>query len=206
MKRVLPILLIGLVGCIVQSFHPFYTDKSKVALPQLNGEWDAVTAWGDKVGTNAPPWRISDNEIVAYDNDSEPSNIRVTFFKLGGQLFCDSITGDLKDKTGTGNPNGTKVAWYWMWHTRPVHTVTKVETNANSLTFIPLDLEWLTNRVAIGEVSLPHLTRSGDDNWPLFTAKPADWEKLLMKYANNTNAFPTNHVYVLKRHTTIPAK
>ncbi|MGD0652337.1 MAG: hypothetical protein ABSA97_14565 [Verrucomicrobiia bacterium] len=203
MKRFFPILLIVLAGCIVQSFHPFYTDKSKVALPQLNGEWDAVTAWGDKVdATNLPPWRISHNEIVAYDNDSKPSKIRVTFFKLGEQLFCDSIAGNIDPN----DPNGTKVPSYWVWHTFAVHTVTKVETNRSVLTFKPLDLDWLTNRLATAEVSLSHLTRAEEKDWPLFTAKSADWEKFLTKYAKNTNAFPTNHVYVLKRHTTIPAK
>jgi hypothetical protein len=202
MKRLFPILLIGLAGCIVQSFHPFYTDKSKVAVPQLNGEWDAVTAFGEKVdATNVPPWRISDNEIVVYDDDSLSSRIHVTFFKLGKTLFCDSIPSN--------NDNGTndvKVPSYCAWHLRSVHTVTKVETNANSLTFIPLDLGWLTNRIAMGKVALPHLARSEDDNWPLFTAKSAEWEKFLTEYANATNAFPTNHVYVLKRHTSIPAK
>jgi hypothetical protein len=199
MKRVLPILLIGLAGCIVQSFHPFYTDKSKVALPQLNGEWDPVMAWGDKVNaTHLPPWRISDNEILAYDNDSLYSRIHVTFFKLGGQLFCDSMASYAAQ--------GSALPSYWGWHQRPVHTVSKVETNVNSLTFIPLDLEWLTDRLATGKVSLSYLVQPEDDKRPLFTAKSADWEEFLTTYANNTDAFPTNHVYVLKRHTTIPAK
>jgi hypothetical protein len=200
MKRAFPVLLIFLAGCIVQSFYPFYTDKSKVALPQLNGAWDAVVAFGDKVdGANIPPWQISVDQIIAYDPDSQPSKIRVTFFKLGGQLFCDSIGGDV----GEG---AAKVPLYFAWHMRPVHTVTKVETNGDVLTFKPLDLNWLTNRVATGKISLSHVARAEDDNWPLFTAKPAEWEKLLAKYANDPMAFPSNHMYVLKRHTTTPAK
>lgn len=197
MKRAFPVLLIIFAGCIVQSFYPFYTDKSKVALPQLNGEWDAVTAFGEKMdATNVPPWGISGDQIVAYDPDnSQPSQVHAVFFKVGGQLFCDSTAGDI----GKGSK-------YWAWHTRPVHTVTKVETNGNSLTFIPLDHDWLNNRIAMGKVSLSHLARAEDDNWPLFTAKSADWEKFLTKYANNADAFPTNHIYVLKRHLTNPAK
>jgi hypothetical protein len=72
MKRALSVLLIFLSGCIVQSFYPFYTDKSKVALPQLNGEWDAmVAAFGEKQDTtNVPPWQISGDQIVAYDPNS----------------------------------------------------------------------------------------------------------------------------------------
>jgi hypothetical protein len=197
MKRALPVLLIFLSGCIVQSFYPFYTDKSKVALPQLNGEWDAVIAFGEKQdATNVPPWQITADQILAYDPDLQTSRVHVTFFRLGGQLFCDSIAGDTTKNT----------PWYWTWHTRGVHTVTKVETNRDLLTFKPLDLDWITNRLASGKVSLPHLTRTEDDNWPLFTAKSSDWEKFLTKYANNADAFPTDHVYVLKRHLTVPTK
>jgi len=194
-KRVYPALFVLMAGCIVQSFHPFYLDKSKVTLAQLDGEWDAVTAWGDKMdGSNVPPWRIAGDQILT----PEPAKIHVTFFKAGGQLFCDSIAGDLD--------GSNKVSWYWAWHARPIHTVTKVETNGDLLTFKPLDLDWLTGLIAAGKVSLPHLTRTEDKDWPLFTAKPADWEKLLTKYANNTDAFPTNHIYVFKRHITTPVK
>ena len=191
MKRALPIVLIILTGCLVQSYHPFYQEKSKVTLPQLDGEWDAIVTWGDKPDanpSNLPPWRIAGDSVFT----PESAKIHVTFFKVGGQLFCDSMAGSLDDSN--------KVSWYWAWHARPVHTVTKIETNGDLLTFKPLDLEWLTNRIAAGRFSLPSLTRTEDKDWPLFTAKAADWEKLLKKYANNTEAFPTNHIYVLKRH------
>jgi hypothetical protein len=197
MKRVLPIVVILVAGCIVQSFHPFYTEKSKVVLPQLNGEWDAVKLWGDAVKeTNILPWQISTNQIVAYNGESGPAPIRVAFFKLGGQLFCDSTAGD-NDKMSSS---------YWTWHLRPVHTVSKVETNRDLLTFRPLDLDWLTNLIATGTVLLPHVSRIEDDHWPLFTATPADWEAFLAAYASDTNAFPDMHIFVLKRHVDIPKK
>jgi len=193
MKRALPVLLIFLSGCLVQSFYPFYTDKSKVALPQLEGEWDTVIAFGEKQHTtNVPPWQITADQIVAYDPGMQPSRIHATFFKLGDQLFCDSIAADRTDPT----------PWYWAWHTRGVHTVTKVETNRDLLTFKPLDIDWLTDRVASGKVSLAHLARGEDDNWLLFTAKPVEWERFLAVYASDTNAFPTNRFYILKRHVS----
>lgn len=198
MNRAFPLVLIFLAGCIVQSFHPFYTDKSKVTLPSLDGEWDAITAFGEKIdATNNPSWKISGTEVIAYDPDAQPAKIDVTFFKVGGQLFCDSMAGSIGD---------SKVAWYWAWHVYPVHTVTKVETNADEIIFKPLDLEWLTNRLASGKISLSNLPPTEDVHWPLFIAKSADWEKFLKKYANNGDAFPTNHVYVLKRHVITPAK
>lgn len=192
MKRSLLILLVLLAGCIVQSFQPFYTGKSKVELPQLNGNWDAIKAFGNPLTTsNVPPWQISADQIVAYDPDSKPSKIDVSFFKLGSQLFCDSTAG-----------NSEGQAWYWAWHTRPIHTVTRVETNGNLLVFKPLDLNWLTNGVATGKISLPYISRPEDDRWPLFTATPAQWEQFLAMYADDTNAFPDTHSYVLKRHAS----
>ena len=192
MKRALPIVLVILAGCIVQSFHPFCTDKSKTSLPQLNGDWDLVKAWGENPKQASGPWRIHDDKIKTIDEKGLAATIDVTFFKVGDRLFCDSIAGDLGDDV--------KVSWYWAWHARPVHTVSKVETSDGTLVFKPLDLDWLTNAVAKGQVTLPLLKRAGDDNWPLFTTSSADWEKFLAKYGGDTNAFPTNHVYVLKRH------
>ena len=196
LKRAFPILVVLFAGCIVQSFYPFYTDKSKVALPQLNGTWDAVKVWGStEDATNLAPWQLSDSQILVYAQKSEPAKVRVTFFKLGQQLFCDSVADNLGDDN--------KVPWYWAWHARPVHTVTRVETNGDLLVFKPLDLAWLTNGIAAGKISLTHVSRAEDDNWPLFTASPAAWEKFLAAHANDTNAFPDTHSYVLKRHTAI---
>jgi hypothetical protein len=198
MKRVFPVLLVFFAGCIVQSFYPFYTDKSKVTLPQLNGTWEAVTVFGETKGDpQTRLWQISNDQIIVNDGDSLPSQIHVTFFKLGGQLFCDSVAGDPDDK---------KSAWYWVWHNRRVHTVTKVETNGDQIVLKPLDLEWLTNNLVAGQLSLPHIERAEDDNWPLFTAPPTDWEQFLKARAYDTNAFPNTHIYVLKRHAAIPKK
>jgi len=191
MKRAMPILLVLLAGCLVQSFSPFYTAKSKVSLPQLNGDWDAIMTWGSReTDTNAHPWQISNSDMTAYDGQSA-SKLEVTFFKLGHQLFCDSKAGAAdNDRIGT----------YWVWHVRPLHSVTEVETNGDVLTFKPLDLGWLTNQMALGKVSLPHISRAEDDDWPLFTATPEQWEAFLTAHANDTDAFLTNHIYILKRH------
>ena len=198
MKRALPVLLIFLSGCLVQSFHPFYTDKSKVALPGLNGEWDAVTIWGDKAATNLPPWRISGNELVAYDSATPSSKIRVTFFKVGERLFCDSAADDVGD--------GPKLPSYLAQHLRGVHVITKIETNEDTLAFLPLDYDWLTVCLGEGKALLPYLTRAEEKNWMLFTATPADWENFLTTYGSDAKAFPTNHLYLLKRHVSAPGK
>ncbi len=193
MKRMLPTLLALLTGCLVQSFCPFYTEKSVVLLPQLNGDWDAVMKWGLAVtATNSPPWRIYDHAITTYYERS-PSDIFVTFFKLGNQLFCDSTIGT------TDNLQHRVVR---AWHMRSVHVVTKIETNGDLLAFKPLDIGWLTNQMALGKVSLPCVTRAQEENLPLFTATSAQWESFLATYANDTNAFPDTHSYVLKRHAS----
>ncbi|HUI06589.1 MAG TPA: hypothetical protein VL486_06250 [Verrucomicrobiae bacterium] len=192
MKRVWLVPLVLMAGCIVQSFHPFYTARSKTALPQLNGDWDLVTAWGESPKRASAPWQIHDDKIKTIDDQGLVATIDVTFFKVDGRLFCDSIAGDLGDDA--------KVSWYWAWHARPAHTVSKVETSDGRLVFKPLDLDWLTNAMAKGQISLPVIKRAGDDNWPLFTASAADWEKFLATYGGDTNAFPATHTFVLKRH------
>ena len=95
------VLLIILTGCIIQSFHPFYTDKSKIALPQLNGDWDLVRAWGETAEQGSGPWRIHDDKIKTIDDKGLTAMIHVTFFKVGDRLFCDSIEGEQRHRWGS---------------------------------------------------------------------------------------------------------
>jgi len=180
-------------GCIVQSFFPFCREESKVPVPELIGDWQLLTSFGADVAGKGIVWSFESEKIVARDEKTNAATIGVAYFKAGGQLFCDSWAGDA----------GDMAAWYWIWHVRPVHTVSKVELNNDVVKFRPLDLEWLTNRVARGKVKLAAVDNP-KDSWPLFTCSPAEWEKFLAKYAADTNAFPDTHLFVLKKQK--PAK
>ncbi len=180
-------VMVAAAGCIVQSFHPFCREQSKVPVPELAGDWQLLTNFGEDVAGKGIVWSFESQKIIARDEKTNASNIGVAYFKAGGQLFCDSVAGDTET-----------AGWYWLWHVRPVHTVSKVELKDDVVKFRPLDLTWLTNKVACGEVKLA-MVDNPKDSWPLYICSPAEWEKFLAQFAADTNAFPDAHLYVLKK-------
>jgi hypothetical protein len=185
-------VVVTAAGCIVQSFYPFCREESKVPVPELTGEWQLLTNFGDDVAAKGITWTFETDKIVTRDEKANVATIDVAYFKAGKDLFCDSMAGD-----------AGKASWYWIWHVRPVHTVSKVELKDDVVKFRPLDLTWLTNAVARGESKLASVDNP-KDSWPLYVCSTADWEKFLAKYGADTNAFPDMHIYVLKKQK--PAK
>jgi hypothetical protein len=186
-------VVIVATGCLVQSFYPFCREESKVQVPELTGEWQLLTDWGKDVTAKNLLWTFESEKIIMRDEETNTAKIAIAYFKAGGQLFCNSIAGDAGDKV-----NST-----WLWHVRPVHSVSKVELKDDVVKFRPLDLEWLTNNVSRGGVKLAAVDNP-KDSWPLFICKTVEWEKFLTKCAADTNAFPDTHIYVLKKQK--PAK
>lgn len=186
----LGILLAALLtGCVVQSFYPFYTDKSKVDMPQLAGEWDLIKSSGDDVSNkNIRPWVLSTNEILATSENNATGQIQTVYFKVGTQVYCDSMAGD------PGEVNE-----YWYFHHRPVHTVSQVDIKDDVVTFRLLDYEWFKKALDSKEVSLPFLTPAEKDSVPLITASPEQWQAFLKKHGNTKDAFPDSKVFVLKK-------
>ncbi len=189
MKRfaVLSLLLLG--GCVVQSFHPFYREQAKVNPPEVTGEWNLVAA-GSDTNVACKPWVFSaDNELTTYDENNLPAKLKATFFKIGNQLFCDFEPGEVEEG---------KLNAYWILHVRPVHTVAKVQLDKQQLTLIPLNFDWFKKSLAANQIDLPCLKGHKEHDF-LLTASPEQWAGFLEKYAANTNAFPQNTAYVLRK-------
>jgi len=192
MKRLALFGLVLLSGCVVQSFHPFYRDDAKVPLPQVRGEWDVVAA-GTDTNIAYKPWVFTENdELVTYDDKNVSSTLRVTFFKVGRQLFCDFAAGEMEE--GRLNP-------YWILHVRAVHTVAKVQLEKDRLSLVPMNFNWFKKSLAAKQVDLPHLKGKTEDEF-LVTATPDQWAKFLSEYAADTNAFPQSAAYVLRKRAT----
>jgi len=189
MKRFAMFGLLLLGGCVVQSFHPFYEENAKVALPQLAGEWDLI-ADGTNTKPACTPWVFTDEgELITRDDKNLPGKLRASFFKVGGQLFCDLEAGDLEEG---------RVNVYWMLHVRPVHTVCKAQLTDRELTLVPLHFNWFKKALVSREIELPHLTARGNDVF-LVTATTDQWRKFLQQHAADTNAFPQNTAYLLRK-------
>jgi hypothetical protein len=195
MKWIVFGLVALLAGCVVQSFHPFCLDTSLVLPPGVTGRWQLQKNYDADVSTNnITPWVIdgtapTDVSLVAFDTDNLDAKFEARFFKLGTDLFLDVIPRDLG--------KGSKLNAYWVWTTRGVHVVCKVELAGDLLTLKLLDYDWLKENIQKRKIALPHLGTFDDS--PLFTATPKQWEAFLRKYAKDAGAFPSQHAFVLKR-------
>jgi hypothetical protein len=194
MQRFLPILLLALAGCVVQSLHPFYTPTSVTKPTELAGDWYPIESTAD---TNRPvrawPLTASDAkqfEWVTYVENS-PGKLKVTFFHVGTNLFADFLAGDFDGAEKCLNG-------YWLIHVYPVHSVARVETNNHQLTIIPLNEDWLRKAIHSNTVSLAHLQPEGAEDL-LYTATPGNWMKFLGRYGTDTNAFPIQDAYKFRR-------
>ena len=194
------LVLASLSGCFVQSIHPFYTDTTRISPPQMAGEWDFISAGTDdltKVKVN--PWVFSEKdglsyEVESYNKNNAPGNLKAVFFKVGDQIFCDWLAGDL--------PNPAPINEYWTMNVRPVHTVTKVTLTNDVLTFTGLDYDWMSQAMQKREVKVAFIGEQefdGRSALPLFTASPQEWSEFLKKHGGNTNAFPGKLSYVFKK-------
>jgi hypothetical protein len=141
------------------------------------------------------PWTFENNKAFVFDDHDVPGQIALTYFKIGTNIFCDSMASD--------PPDDPRINGYWLIHIRTVHTVSKVEVNGDTATFLPLNYEWFSKAVERKEVEIPSLKQK--EGLPLYTATPEEWERFLTKHASNTNAFSDKVAMVLKKRTTPPA-
>lgn len=190
-----------LSGCIVQSFYPYFTDKNKIEIPEaVKGEWKLLKTWDcptsstertkGKDLTNISPWIFNDNELIAYDEDNLSGKFKITFFRVGGNLYCDTCPEPLDER---------KVNQYWLNHVMPVHLLCKVIIEKDILTLLPLDYGWMSNAIKNKALNLEHLEHYKENDWFLFTSQPEGWEKFLEQHGNNEKAFPPKLAFELKK-------
>ena len=180
-----------LSGCIVQSLNPFYTKEALTELPRLDGEWVLTIKAGDDVtGNNIKPWRFKGDEIQTFDKNGVGSFLKVSYFRVGEQLFADFFPGD---------PDDRKVNGWWAIHVAPVHTVSKVSIDGKNLTFTPLNYEWLKKALKTNKITLSHIKIEDEDHL-IFTAGSKAWMDFLKRHKNNKGAFDyeLRHLFIRK--------
>lgn len=191
MKRLWAIAFLILSGCIVQSFHPFYTDQSKVKPADIPGDW-ALVSVGGNTNTTYKPHTFSNAPrdqfiFLTYDKESRPGKLIATFFKVADQMFCDLTAGEPENL----NDN-------WTIHVRPIHTVCKADLTSTQLILTPLSAKWIETKLEANNLDLPHL-KSKEGIEVLFTPTPEQWGKFLAQHAANTNAFPQDLAYIFRK-------
>jgi len=180
-----------LSGCFIQSFQPFYTDDLALDIPAVSGKWLLVKKGNKDVSKDYPqPWVFTDNEITTFEHNVS-SILDVQYFMVADVTFVDLAPSEPdKDK----GPNG-----WWAIHTVPVHSVCKVELQADTLTLTPLNGEWIEEMLEEKKISLSFVTVDSDDDQIVLTSSSEELVKFLKQYGSNAEAFPDNASHYFQR-------
>ena len=193
--------LMFVVGCFVQSLYPFYTDKTKIAIPpHIAGHWEPIE--GEEEGGR--PWIFSEETITSYHKKVELKQAAV-FFKVDDVLFLDVQAGS------------SIFAEENIWqnaHRLSVHQVYKVETNRNEMTLFPLDFDWVKRELQSGAVKLSYYrpvseqknTKDDEDAVPIVLTENSEKLTEFLKYCiANPDAFRGEAIRYVFRKVPDPA-
>ena len=184
-------LLFILSGCVVFSLEPFFTKSNKIMTPEyIISEWIPVMLEGNDVsGQDINLWKFENNKVLSFDTKNIAGEISITFFKVNDQLFCD---------TQAESPDNEKLNQYWLYHLYPFHCLCKVSYQNDTLTFLPLNYEWIKGNVKEGKIKVPFVEWKSEDTI-LFTATSEQWESFIKEYGDDQEAFSEEFAFVFRK-------
>jgi len=174
-------------GCVIWSYYPLYTEKDLFENEILTGTWTD----GDKLEWKFEHPEIGDPKTIdkkSYklqltDYDKKETTYDVNIIQLQGIYFLDFYISDI---AGANNSDSDAKLNYWNLHVIPVHTFAKLTIENGTLQIKWFDGEWLKEQIEGKKIKIQH-ENNGESL--LLTAKTADLQKHVVKYANSEAAF-----------------
>ena len=183
-------------GCVVFSFYPLYTEKDLFSNTLLLGKWldEEGSEWnfkyaykGKKVPENVDSTSYILTQKYKDEELQDSSKFSVHVIRLGANYFLDFYMEDyMNDDLLLKN-----------FHIIPVHTFAKLTVEENSLEIHWFDQAWLEELLKKNRIRIHH-ENNGD--FILLTAKPAELQKFVLKYADDEQAFKNGLEAVLTRN------
>jgi hypothetical protein len=184
LMKILMIFVIALfmVDCLVTSIHPLYTEKDIVFMPELLGTWegedDEADLWiFEQSGKNAYELTIKESsesegiqeyeEIGVYDSH---------LVKLGKYLFMDLYPDETKIEECEDEI-----------HLVPTHSIWRIWIEKDVMRLAWLANDWLEKMIDGNKVNIAHVRL---DDRVVLTAPTKELQKFVLKYAEDTDAFP----------------
>ena len=164
-------------GCIITSIHPLYTeDDTPVFDKALIGTWvqKGEDYWMFKQDHDRPddtPESESTYWLYVFDGKTT-GKFAAMLFEIGDKRFLDIFPAEQDE----GN------AWY-NWHLLPSHTFYYVELVDDELRLGLVDHEIFEKMVEENRADVEHMIY--DDDRYLFTAKPDDLQKFMLRCVEN---------------------
>lgn len=187
-------LFLILAGCVVFSFYPLYTEKDLFPNDILTGKWvDSDSAvWifeHPLIDKNIPGIFDTTSYVLSLtDKESKESRFNVHIIKLNGNYFLDFYLDEYF------NGAAPDLA---AFHLLPVHTFAKLSAGENELKINWFDQNWLEKGLRENKIRIRHEKSS---ETILLTAKPAELQKFVVKYANTAEAFKDGLEVILRRN------
>ena len=189
---VIVLLYAFIAGCVVQSVTPYYSEESKIELPELDGKWKLIQIENENVSQEKINlWSIDETEMLIYDRKNVPAVLHIEFFKIGDMIYCDLYPESHHEKQVLNE--------YWLFHLFPVHLICKVEIQDKLLILKPIHYDWVLTQMDENQADLPHLKFSTDYEIILFTASSQHWQKFLSQYSQDEAAWLKNDFVVLEK-------
>lgn len=189
------LLLLSLLasGCYVQSLHVFYTDDAKIDIPDLMGDWTSQVQMGKPLTRQITSWTFNADTVDTYDEDDVYSELEVVYFKLDDTYFMDFTAGQVvKGQDSLGNS-------FWGIGVTFVHSLCKLQIANDTLTLIPLDLDWFEKEIQKGTMDVPYIKPDHKDANYIFTATPDVWMEFLKIHKDNEAVFNPKYQFVFQR-------
>ncbi len=167
---IISVIVLFMVSCLVTSVHPLYTENDLTFVPELLGTWENDDVWiFEQSGKNAYELTIKEQD------DAKPGVYEAHLVKLEKFLFLDMY------------PDETEIEDFNDIHFVPTHSFWKVEIEKDVLRIAYIDYDWLEGMIDKNKVNIAHVRL---EDRIVLTAPTHELQKFVLKYAEDTDAFP----------------
>lgn len=169
-------------GCVL-SLNPFCDPKDKVPAPVPDGKWRLLK--DDGAPSKEGLWEFKGQRLNVYDDRGHWRAFDVTWFRIGGTLFADTVPARTETSMSTSEQ-------YWFFHMVPFHMVSRVEVDGQRLLVRPL-LSKAFNESGSQPVPGGIVRRELDTL--VLDANADDWRRFLSRHAHDDAVFkPTSEL------------
>lgn len=179
---VISFVALFMVNCLVTSIHPLYTAKDIVFMPELLGTWIGEDEAGDlwifeQSGKNAYELTIKESSESEGIQEYEETGIYETHLvKLGKFLFLDLY------------PDERTIEEYEdEIHLVPTHSIWRIWIEKDVIRLAWLANDWLEEMIDKKKIKIAHVRL---EDRVVLTVPTKDLQKFVLKYAEDTDAFP----------------
>jgi hypothetical protein len=183
LKFLLPIVVASIfIGCPARTFFPLFEEKDIVFNQSLVGTWELEgdTYIFQKSGEKS-------YELIHFqkDNPKDTAAFKAHLGKLGKYWFMD-LFPEIRALESHLN-NGV-----YTHHLILSHTISRIWFEGDSLRIASLEDEWLKKLIEHKKLKIPYLLNKEANGGYQFlvTASTKELQHLVIKYANNKEAFP----------------